>query len=376
MERRKRIGIALISLAMAWMSSAASALAGDPGTWTATGSMITGRDQHTATVLANGTVLVAGGENDDVGGALASAEVYSPDTGLWSATGQLHLARWGHSATRLTNGEVLIVGGWTGAPGGIVREAEIYNPRLGRWRVIKPPLMPHIRHTAALLPNGDVLVAGGCIDANCFATYNYAEIYSPKTRTWTAAAPMLQPHVDHTETVLASGQVIVAGGSPYPGNFAEAYDPVHNTWTATGPMQVGRTFHTATLLPDGRILVAGGNDVTDFNLTTATAEIFDPATLTWAATGSLSVPRSLGSAAFLTGTGQVLVAGGLNIGAYVTMSELYDPGTGKFVTTGALMQERNDQTMNLLPNGRVLIAGGIDSFSAAVYLAEAELYSP
>jgi hypothetical protein len=335
-----------------------------------------GRDQHTATLLRNGNVLVAGGENDNLGGALASAELYNPATGTWSVTGSMHLVRWGQTATLLKNGEVLVVGGWTGTGAGIVQEAELYNPLTGRWTVTTKPLMPHINHTAALLPNGNVLVAGGCIDFNCFLPFNYAEIYNPTTKTWTAAPTMLQPQSYPTATVLQNGQVLLAGGSPYPGNFAEVYNWKTNAWTATGPMQVGRTYHTATLLPNGQVLVAGGNSATNFNLSTATAELFDPTTLTWTATGSLSTPRWLGSAAYLPSTGQVLIAGGLNVNVYVGSAELYTPSTGTFSPTGAILEDRDEQTMTVLPNGQPLLVGGINSFSSAVYLAESELYSP
>jgi hypothetical protein len=376
MEAKTRLGFAAISLVLACLASMSSAVAGGSGTWTLTRSMITGRYDHTATVLKSGHVLVAGGENDAVGGALASAELYNPATGIWSPTGSMHMVRWGHTATRLRSGDVLVVGGWTGAPGGIVQEAELYSPTTGSWTVIAPPLMPHISHTAVLMPNGEVLVVGGCTDADCFEPFDYAEIYDPKTQTWTAAARTRKPHIYHTETVLMNGNVLVAGGSPYPGNFAESYDPATNTWTATRPMRVGRTYHTATLLPNGQVLVAGGNSAVNHNEPTATAEVFDPTALTWSLTGSLATPRYAGSAALLDGSGQALVAGGLNYTDYVWTAELYDPGTGKFAPTGALLVGRNDQTMNVLSNGLVFMAGGFNSLAPAGALGESELYIP
>ena len=100
----------------------------DSGTWASTGALNTPRTAHTATLLANGQVLVAGGE-DSGGTLIASAELYNPATGKWTVTGSLATPRYDHTATLLANGEVLIAGGVNGT---YTATAELYNPSTGR----------------------------------------------------------------------------------------------------------------------------------------------------------------------------------------------------------------------------------------------------
>jgi N-acetylneuraminic acid mutarotase len=342
-----------------------------------TGSMTTNRENHTATLLPNGTVLVAGGiTNADTGGViLSSAELYNPGSGTWTATGVMANARNGHTATLLTNGEVLLAGG--GGTTAILSSAELYDPSTGNWTLTNSMSTARAAHSATLLPNGNVLVAGGSPDATNLLSS--AELYDPTTGAWTMTGSMTTNRAFHTATLLPNGQVLVVGGAPLtnsrPGAAipgAELYDPATGNWTATGAPNTPRGFgHTATLLSNGEVLAAaGGNDTGVTN----SAELYDPTTGAWTTTGSLITARNSHTATLLP-NGELLVAGGYNGGNYLASAELYDPALQAWTVTGSLNTARHWHTAILLPNGMVLIAGGSGGGGTGEpALASAELY--
>jgi large repetitive protein len=226
------------------------------GTFTITGAMSEPRSEHTATLLASGKVLLAGGATGN------AAEVFDPATGLFTPTGDLVVGgRWGCTATLLKDGTVLIAGGrdaedvFDAFP---LNDAELFNPTTGNFASTGAMTQFRYEHAAALLNNGQVLLTGG-FNGNPVPD---AEFFDPATGIFSRTGSMGTPRANHTATLLNDGTVLVAGGFTFtaPGSFssAEVFDPATNKFTPTGPMGAGRFLHTATRFNNGVVLVTGG----------------------------------------------------------------------------------------------------------------------
>src|SRR5947207_3613447 len=242
-------------------------------------------------LYAAGLVLALALMRNAVAGDNAAAELSASGPsqrtgGIWTATGDLGTPRWRHTATLLPNDQVLVAGG--DGNSSALASAQLYHPAIGRWQRIADMNHSHVDHTATLLPNGLVLVAGGaaCNGAGSTGRCGPSELYDPTTRTWTDTDSLRRARWDHTATLLPNGQVLVAGGRNNKRDFASAelYDPATGVWTATRSMTTPRFNHTATLLPNGQVLVAGGVDFDDGIL--ASAELYEPASRAIATTGS------------------------------------------------------------------------------------------
>lgn len=342
-------------------TSGGSAELFDPATraFTAVSQVMLGNRSHqSSTLLPSGQVLVADGYFGQPQGT--SAELFGPGAGTWTATSPtLRAERSGHTATRLSNGDVLITGGFTLGSGSLT-SSEVYSAPAGGWASTGSMHDARTSPTVTPLPNGKLLVVGGGTTAS-------AELFDPVTGTFAITAPPLESWQAHTATLLPSGKVLVCGGlgAAFGSRSAELYDPATGTWTRAGDLATGRAFHVATLLPSGKVLVAGGQVSAG---STSTAELFDPTTGTFSATGAMAKTRA-DPVGVLLPTGKVLVAGGADDAS----AEVFDPATSAWTSTGLMSSKRNGAVAALLASGRVLVASG---HSGTGFVSSAELYDP
>ncbi len=326
----------------------------------------TARFSHTATLLPNGKVLVAGG----IVSAQTStntAEIFDPATNTWSSAASMNTARNSHCATLMSNGSVLVAGGVAGTAS--LQSAEVYDPVNNQWTVVGSMLTARGSFTATLLPNGKVLAAGG---SGATLAINSAELYDPVAQTWSAVASLGTARYYQTATLFPNGKVLVTGGSGLNGSSllnAEIYDPAGNTWSVAGSMAAKRSLHTATLLSNGQVLAAGGLDP-HAGTYLASAELYDPGTNTWKAAKSLGNGRAFHSATLLP-NGKVIAAGGTALNGTVAVAEIYDPAADMWSSAGSLTTSRNIHTATLVPSGKVLLVlAGATTAGASLNAAE------
>ncbi len=329
--------------------------------------MLEPRSGHTATLLPDGKVLIAGGmrRNQDF---YRSAELYDPANGKFQATGEMAVARVGAAAVLLHSGKVLIVGGWVGH--GCTDSAELYDPANGKFATVAKMTTVRGRPNAALLGSGDVLVTGGA-DHDGAGGMRSAEIFRAAEGKFEPVGAMHTPRIAHTATVLKDGRVLIVGGrgDGVTAN-AEVYDPSTKQFTATGSMITARYKHSAGLLLDGRVLIAGGSDDRDWTGAMNSAEIYDPRTGRFTATSPLHDSRfKLPDEAARLASGELLFAGGSRT------LELYDPASGRFlIVAGQMHDARHYQSETKLRDGSVLLAGGYPNNDQST--AETWIYHP
>jgi hypothetical protein len=277
----------------------------DPATGTFAYWNTVERVNFSATLLANGDVLLAGGDSETTdangkrtGALLADVQILRTGSGLIEKTGALNQARNGHTATLLQDGRVLIAGG--------TKTAELYDPVTGVFTETGSMSVEHFFGRAILLRNGKVLITGA-------APF---ELFDPVTNTFSGVDTLPNDVAGGTAVLLKDGRVLISGGLAADGRLtheAYFYDPVTAQFTLAGKLLTAREGHSATLLADGTILIAGGidtppDDYTDGNWTNTT-EIFDPATDTFTAGTPLKTAGRHFSATLLL-DGSVLFIGG------------------------------------------------------------------
>jgi MBG domain (YGX type)/Galactose oxidase, central domain len=338
--------------------------------------------------FARATAIVSGGQLATTNHSL-SPESEVATTPTTSATTTFE--RRGHTATRLADGRMLIAGGENST--GTLNEIEIYDPISATFSPAGNMSVARADHSATLLADGRVLIAGGSNGGGSLAT---TEIFDPATCAFTNGPSMSVARAGHSATLFANGRVLLAGGDS--AGSAEIFDAAAGTFRTTGSMGVARSMHSAALLQDGRVLIAGGRDASGNEL--FSGEIFDtPAGAFWTIGNALKVGRVRAHLRVLF-DGKVQIIGGSNDGSM----EIYDPvfeGFGAYAhvlpesdpCTGLPGQILNSQTRAALFhngqsdalfdrtghtitefNGQALVLGGVNS-SGAVLNSSAVLVS-
>jgi N-acetylneuraminic acid mutarotase len=361
---RSLLLVGVIALALV-ATTAKPALAA--GTFQKTGSMNVARTAHRATLLTNGQVLVAGGQNGS--GTLASAELYNPATGTWAFTGNMNVPRENHQAVLLQNGQVLVAGGDNAS--GTLASAELYNPATGTWAMTGSMSTARSQFSLTLLGNGEVLAVAG----------TSADLYNPTTGTWSATGSPTSSVGGPNAALLQDGQVLAIGESL--NSPSELYNPSTGSWSATGSMPTTMINAITPRLLNGEVFVTGGFQYG--NTAVSTAALYDPST------GQYTLETGPCSCAGFNGavlqTGKVLVAGGtitMPGNPYPThqtinSAELWNLSTQSWTNTGNLHDSRSDESVTVLSNGQALVAGGeqiTKQSNSVVILASAELYTP
>ena len=338
------------------------------GAWSAVGDLLTGRSEHSATLLRSGRVLVSGGI-DITGNALRSSEVFDPQKRVWKATAPMRDGRSYHTATLLSDGRVLVAGGFGAPPptSEVLASAEIYDPITSQWTPAASMHAGRARQTATLLDNGDVLVIGGMESGPSPSAPMdglSAELYDPRRNAWLPIGDGLHALNGQSATRLPNGRVVVMGGflpDACPELRTRLYIPELGNWKPAAFMRIGRWGHTATLLPQGKILVLGGMGRPACDATAGgpaglltSAEVYDSQHDTWSVVTPLDVGRTQHTATLLS-NGLVLVVGTAN--STTSPEEIYDPRSDKWVLVGGPLV-RYAHTATLLTDGRVLVAGG------------------
>ena len=304
--------------------------------------MATARHSHTATILPDGDVLVAGGR--DASTTFTSAERYDAVSRTWSPAGSMAGQRERHTATLLPNGNVLVVAGQLN--GNSLATAELYDPDTNTWT--SAANIPGARrfHTATLLTSGKVLVSSG-------VTSSSPQLYDPALNTWSGAGTQVLARFDHSATLLANGQVLLAGGASTVAG-AELYDPGTNSWSAATSMATGRHQHTGHTASQrqraGRwwLEQLDHHAVECVSFMTHRTNIMVCRREHWSLPAGSTQRRSLAN-------GHVLVAGGVDA---ESLGRLYDPTLNTWTATAFLTSPRFLHAAMALPDNTVLATGG------------------
>ncbi|MHB1973975.1 MAG: kelch repeat-containing protein [Acidimicrobiales bacterium] len=340
-------------------------------------------------VAAASAALLAGATGFAAVGLAAAAPADAATPGSWSATGAMPVGLADATATLLGDGDVLVAGGQSAASGSPSSTAELYDPANGSWSLTGAMPVAMTGATATLLPGGEVLLAGGMTaSGTSLVPTGLAELYNPSTNAWsqTGSLPSGLAVSGASATLLPGGEVLVAGGMTGTGTSAsttadaELYDPSTGTWSATGslPLGVEDAVMTAFTANGGGVLLAGGITKSSNGAATVSgsSEVYEAPSGTFRAVATLPVAVADASSVLLDG-GRVLVAGGETSpsGTPTNAAERFDPATDSWSQAGALPTAVDGAAAAVLGGGDVLLAGGATGGSGGVTGASA-LFDP
>lgn len=346
-----------------------------PARWDKAADMLEARSWHTATLLLDGTVLVAGGIESYKG--VQTGEIYDPTTNAWTAAGTMVEPHWAHRAERLDDGRVLIIGGCGSGPSNLCMNGvgvEIYNPKntTTPWSKTSPMLASRRSHCSTKLKDGRILVAGGF---NSSKNHTGLEIYDPKLGTWTSPIAKLSTARNlATATTLKTGQVLIVGGFDGAAflNTMELFDPTAGTIKVLSANLIeARDSHTATLLDNGQVLITGGycKVSSSSSCQVSDAELYDPVNgkiLPGGSPGTVTYSHT----ATLLKSGAVLVAGGVMT---AKLAKLFT--AAGWSQTVSMSTGREIHAAVRLDDGRVMVSGG-EPGSSYYGQTSVEIYTP
>lgn len=318
--------------------------------------------QHTATLAADGSVLLTGGSRG-LSTLADSIDRFDPQTATVSRIGALPAGRGAHRATRVPSGAVVISGGLVSSDD--PRRVEVIDERTGACTSGGTMSVPRVDHAAVALADGRVLMTGGYASGERapLGISDSAEIWDPRSQTTRRLVErMRMARAAHTMTLLADGRVLIVGGYTAAASYqlAEIFDPVTERFAAAGAAGVLRASHAAHSLPDGRVLVLGGetSPAGTTEITPLSSVLrFDPVAETFSEIAPLASPRTW-AASITVPDGRVFLFGGQQtMPRYTSSAECYDPATGGRAIA-SLDGERALHTATRLADGRILIAGG------------------
>jgi len=346
-----------------------------------TGSMNDRRQCHNAVLLPDGTVLVVGG-NNETDHSYKTAEIYDPNSGLFTRVGSMTEERTCAMSTLLPNGTVLVAGGYD-TLGTYSDTAEIYDPAT---QTFSAPIQMHFArscHAQVLMRNGLVLMTTGCA-----ATEN-AELFNYRNNSFTVIDNLSTQRKYPYFELLPDGTVFIAGGAADGHHVAtaEIYTPSYTGGKGSfkvvaGTLGTGRWRGAHGLLPDGKVLLMGGAAATSGggSMHLNSAELYDPVANTFNGSYTMSLARGNWCRFVMTGYGFGVVFGGIDVMGESTNTydiwKIRKPATAKFDALPSPMGDfRAKLTATLLPDGKILIAGGYKT-SPSLSHATAEIYDP
>ncbi|MBI4242748.1 MAG: hypothetical protein HY606_01550 [Planctomycetes bacterium] len=331
-------------------------------TWTLTGSMVTARYGHVALSSSN-AVFVAGGDSRTSSKAISNAEEYDTSAGTWSSTGSLVTGRRLTVGGVLTDARVVIFGG-KDSGGSVLKTSEILDPGdiPHLWSSAGSMNEARSSHNTTILPTGNILISGGYDGTSFLSTTEQFD-----GSVFSSGTSMGNSKANHGSIIMYDGYVLTVGGESegVALDTTEFYRNVDATWTLTGSMNDTRRASASILINTDKVLTTGG-----LPTPRSTCELFSSST--WTRTGSMSAARYAHSVVQMT-DGKIMAVGGWDSGGVeVPIVELYDVSAGTWSTTGSLVGGVAIMPVVVLSNGNVLVVGG---YLAASALPHSQLYS-
>ena len=312
-------------------------------------------DGHSATLLANGNVLVCGGllqRNNTTYNPSTECFVYDPQTNAWSETAPMNVARAFHTSTLLNSGKVLIAGGSN--VGTSINDCEIYDPDSNNWIVTDSLNNARNDHNAILLPDGNVLVAGGYYSdyVTFYNAVSVCEIFNSQSYSWQNTGVLIE-HFDNPSLKLINDSLVVAVQYVYEeGLLPQIYNVNTKQWSLLPKGGIQSMFTRAELMEDSLLVVIGNH---------GKCEIFNFGTQSWITADSTDFDRDASFCISKLNERYILVTGG-----GTSRTDIFDVKTRSWLRGADMPQAKSISTATVLKDGSVLVVGGDTSGSMAI----------